>query len=59
MKRVAIAGVIQPGYPTPRLVEAGGGIAYLKGNIWYLYVEGEYESDTGEYSEVTVVTVTE
>ena len=57
MKRVAIDGVVQTGYPTPRLIEAGGGIAYRKGNVWYLYVEGQYESDTGEYFTVTVVTV--
>jgi len=57
MKRVSINGVIQPGYPNPRLIAAGGGIAYLKGDIWYLYVEGKYESDTGEYDVVTVVTV--
>lgn len=59
MKRVSINGVVQSGYPTPRLVEAGGGLAYRKGDIWYLYVEGKYESDSGEYETVTIVTITE
>lgn len=59
MKRVAIDGVVQTGYPTPRLIEAGGGLAYRKNNIWYLYVEGKYESDDGVYVKVTIVTEAE
>ena len=57
MKVVVINGVKQTGYPTPRLVEAGGGLAYRKGDIWYLYVAGKYEADDGEYVEVTIITV--
>lgn len=59
MKRVAINGVVQEGYPTPRLIEAGGGLAYKKGQIWYLYVQGKYEADDGVYYEVTIVTTAE
>ena len=57
MKRVAINGTIQTGMPTPRLIEAGGGLAYRKGDIWYLYVPGKYESADGLYETVTIVTV--
>lgn len=57
MYRVAINGVIQDGIPTPRLIEQGGGKAYLKKNIWYLWVDGEYESEDGSYSIVTVVNI--
>lgn len=57
MKRVAINGVIQSGYPNQRLIKAKGGLAYRKGDIWYLYVEGKYESDDGTYEMVTIVTV--
>lgn len=55
MLRVAINGVIQDGMPTPRLIENNGGQAYRKGNIWYLYVAGQYESEDGLYVTVTIV----
>jgi len=55
MLRVAIDGVVQDGYPTPRLIENNGGKAYRKGNIWYLYVPGQYESEDGLYVVVTLV----
>jgi hypothetical protein len=55
MFRVYIDGIMQDGIPTPRLIEAGGGKAYRKGNIWYLWVDGSYESDNGEFFYVTIV----
>jgi hypothetical protein len=55
MYRVAINGIVQDGIPTPRLIEEGGGKAYKKNNIWYLYVAGKYESDNGLYEIVTIV----
>jgi hypothetical protein len=57
MYRVAINGVITDGIPTPRLIEAKGGLAYKHRGIWYLYVPGKYESLDGEYTTVTIVLV--
>jgi hypothetical protein len=52
---VVIDGQVQTGYPTPRLIEAGGGQAYRVGNIWYLYVEGQYEAPDGVYYTVSIL----
>jgi hypothetical protein len=57
MYKVAINGQIVEGIPTPRLIEAGGGLAYKNKNIWYLYVPGSYESPSNEYFTVTIVLV--
>jgi hypothetical protein len=56
----------QPGIPTPRLVQAGGGDAYFVPNtgpsadripgVWYLRDDADgYVSPTGDYVRVRII----